>query len=277
MALVAVVSVKNGPGGSTTLLALASTWPVYGAKGRGLPLVVEADPAGGDWMLRFGGASEPGLATLAASARHGDLSATVVAGHAQVLPGGTTVVLAPDRPDKCQAALEGLAPVWEKGDWSSERVVLVDCGRLGRDAGVVEPVLRVADAVVVVCQGSADSLGHAAAAADRLRPWAKAVLVAVVGDSPWPVPEIVDALGVDGCVPLPWDPECARMLRGTAFVPRWWHRRPALRLFAGTGVLVRALEQHLPPPAPALDVPTLPTEAAATADLSQLISGRRSA
>lgn len=273
MALVAVVSVKNGPGGSTTLLALASTWPTYGAKGRTQPLVVEADPAGGDWMLRFEAASEPGLATLAAAARHGDLSTQLAAQHAQTLLGGTVIVVAPDRPEHCRAALEGLGPVWEKADWGGERVVLADCGRLGSDSAVLEPLLRAADVVVVVCEGSADSLGHAATAADRLRPLARAVVVAVVGDTAWSTVEIKQALGVDGCRQLPRDEDCARMLRGTRLVPRFWHRRPALELFAGAGALVRDLESYLAPP----DQPPEPVAAVASpqVDLAGLIGGRR--
>ncbi|MEY9969294.1 MinD-like ATPase involved in chromosome partitioning or flagellar assembly [Streptacidiphilus sp. MAP12-16] len=278
MALVAVVSVKNGPGGSTTVMALAATWPAYGAKGRAQPVVVEADPAGGDWMLRFNAASEPGLTTLAAAARHGDLSTTVLAQHAQVLPGGTVVVLAPDRPERCQAALEGLAPVWEMADWAGDpRMVLADCGRLGRDSSALEPLLRAADAVVVVCRGSADSLGHAATAADRLRPLAKAVVVAVVGESAWAATEIMQALGVDGCRLLPRDEECAQMLRGTRFVPRLWRRKPSLDLFAGAGALVRDLERFLTPPAPATEAPAHRVAVAepARADLSELIGSRR--
>jgi MinD-like ATPase involved in chromosome partitioning or flagellar assembly len=277
MALVAVVSVKNGPGGSTTLLALSAAWQNFGAKGRSQPLVVEADPAGGDWMLRFGAASEPGLATLATAARHGDLSTAVAAEHAQVLVGGTVIVVAPDRPDRCRAALEGLAPVWAQGDWSGERVVLADCGRLGTESAVVEPLLAVADAVVVVCRGSGDSLAHAATAAERLRPLAKAVLVAVVGESAWSTQEIIQALGVDGCRVLPHDEETAAMLHGARFTPRFWHRRPSLELFHKAGVLVRDLEEFLAPPAPMADPLPEPVAPSAPekADLTRLIGARR--
>src|SRR4029450_4811377 len=64
MAYVAFASAKASPGVTTTITALAATWP----RDRDL-LVAELDPAGGDLGVRFDLATEPGLVTPAAAGR----------------------------------------------------------------------------------------------------------------------------------------------------------------------------------------------------------------
>ena len=64
MGYIAFASAKGSPGVTTAVAALAATWPVD----REL-LVAEVDPAGGDLVVRFDLATEPGLVSLAAAGR----------------------------------------------------------------------------------------------------------------------------------------------------------------------------------------------------------------
>lgn len=101
--LVVLVSVKGAPGVTTSALALAGTWPTDRP-----PLVLEVDPSGGDLTAGFALASEPGLVSLAATARREAHRAEVAWEHTQVLPGGLPVVAAPVRAEQASAAVEVL-------------------------------------------------------------------------------------------------------------------------------------------------------------------------
>jgi MinD-like ATPase involved in chromosome partitioning or flagellar assembly len=61
--LLAVCSLKGSPGVTTLATALGARWPAGET-----PILVEADPAGGDLMARFRLNDAPGLVTLAVAA-----------------------------------------------------------------------------------------------------------------------------------------------------------------------------------------------------------------
>jgi hypothetical protein len=135
MAYIAFASAKGSPGVTTTVAALAATWP----QGRRL-LLAELDPAGGDLAVRFDLAPEPGLVTLAAAGRRALDERTLLA-HTQVIPGhgrhdahAPRVLPAPVSADQATAALVALrgrlAPVLEALPTIDGTDVLVDCGRL---------------------------------------------------------------------------------------------------------------------------------------------------
>ena len=95
--LVAVLSVKGSPGVTTFAVALAARWP---APYR--PVLVEADPSGGDLATRFSLNPTPGLLSLAAAARR-SADPAMVWQHAQGLPGGLPLVAAPPDADRARA------------------------------------------------------------------------------------------------------------------------------------------------------------------------------
>ncbi|MGE7433994.1 hypothetical protein [Kitasatospora sp. NPDC001175] len=248
MALIVVCSAKGSPGASAVALALAVTWPGQGP-GFGKPVVVEADPAGGEVMLRFGLPDSLSLVTLAAAARRTGLSEEVVRAHAQRLQGGVLVVPAPAAAEKSTAALAALESLWAEGEFASGTVV-ADIGRLGAPLGPVGELVGAADAAVLVTCGSVEELAHAEAAVGRLRPGVKHVVVTVVGPCAWPPQEIAHVLGADQCHLLPVDHATAGVLRGGPSVrPSWLRRRRRPNpLFDAAYHLALGLSQLLPQP-----------------------------
>ncbi len=239
MPVIVVGSAKGSPGASTTALALAAAWP-----GQARLLVVEADASGGDALLRFGMRETPGLVSLAAASRRSGVTAALVREHAQRLPGGVEVVVAPAEAGQCTAALDALGEAWADADLGGALVV-ADCGRLGLDTGAATELLRIADAVVLVSGGAVEALGHTAAAAGRLRPHAGYLVVAVVGRCAWPATEVEAALGADTCVMLPYDEASAALLRGAPVPRRRWLARPRHPLMDAARRLAVVLEREL--------------------------------
>src|ERR687897_357205 len=111
MGYVAFASAKASPGVTTTIAALAATWPAE----RDL-VVAELDPAGGDLVVRFDLAAEPGLVSLAAAGRR-QLDRSTFVDHTQPLPfvagdegpsGSRRVLVGPVAADQAGAALAAL-------------------------------------------------------------------------------------------------------------------------------------------------------------------------
>src|ERR687892_1308594 len=131
MAYVAFASAKASPGVTTAIAALAATWPAE----RDL-VVAELDPSGGDLVVRFDLATEPGLVTLAASGRR-DLGPETLLAHTQALPrlaeddgAARRVLTAPVSADQATAALTALRGGLPRALDAVDADVLVDCGRL---------------------------------------------------------------------------------------------------------------------------------------------------
>src|ERR671918_2515995 len=99
MAYVAFASAKASPGVTTTVAALAATWPAE----RDL-VVAELDPSGGDLAVRFDLAAEPGLVSLAAAGRR-ELDRSTFVAHTQPLP----VAAGPDATSDAASDGDGVA------------------------------------------------------------------------------------------------------------------------------------------------------------------------
>lgn len=154
MSLVGLCSAHGSPGVTTAALALGAAWPPSREA-----VVVEADPFGGVVAARFGLGDTPGLGSLAVAARTG-LTAEILAGHAQPLPGGLLVVVGASSPEQAGAVVRDVsAPLADLAVGGGVDVV-VDCGRVGPGTASVE-LLRRADLVMVVVRPSADQLRHA--------------------------------------------------------------------------------------------------------------------
>lgn len=230
MTLIALCSASGAPGVTCSALALASQWP-----GPGRPIVVEADPKGGDLALRFGLAQKPGLLAWAAAARRGDIPSPL--SHVQRLPGGPRVLLAPPGHEQTRAALEllvchpGARELWTAGEFGGQLVLLADVGRLGAEQDVQAMLLGAADTVLLVCRPEMEAIAHVEArqealcelVGDRLR-------TLVIGSRPYRKAEIDAALQSD-CLVLPHSPAETLGLLGEPSA-RWLPMRRRLRTAA---------------------------------------------
>lgn len=187
MSLITVVKAKSD-GATTAVLALASVWPSTRRV-----LVAEMDPAGGDLAARYGMPAEPGLVTLAAAARR-DLSDHTVWQHAQALPGGMPALVAPPAAEQCHAALRSLGgrlAALVSNDPGLD--VLADCGRLDPESPALDVVHR-SDLVLFVARPTAEEVAHLRSRAASVRSPNGEVGLVLIGEDPYPGPEVAAAV-----------------------------------------------------------------------------------
>jgi hypothetical protein len=253
--LLALGSVKSSPGVTTAAVALGARWPA-----RDVPVVVEADPAGGDLLARYRMEPYPGLVSLAAAARRG-ADPGLLWRHTQPLPGGLPVVVGAMGGEQARAAVTELlaaegVPVLRRAEPSTTPadpaaagtgtgggrgihgnaagaggrvVVLADCGRLDSLSAAV-PLVRAADALVLLTRPVAAELAHLAALLPALAGWCPRIGLVLVG-SGYGAVDVERLLGAPVLGRLPHDPAGARVLRG---VPgRAWPAKSALGRAAG--------------------------------------------
>ncbi len=225
MTLIAFGSLKASPGVTTTVLAVAATWP---GEAR---LVVECDPAGGDLAARFRLAETPGLVSLAAASRR-DRGPELLWAHTQALPGGLPVVVGPAGADQARAALGVLtapgAGLLIRSHQPEGSVVLADCGRVDPDSPAA-PLLRAAHLVLLVARPRLSEVAHLAARIDALRATVAALGLVLVDDGFYPPREIAEALEVPVVGVLPKDPRGAAVLSNQVGHRRGVARLPLLR------------------------------------------------
>ncbi|WP_030442479.1 hypothetical protein [Actinoplanes subtropicus] len=222
----AVGSVSGAPGASCAALGMAALWSPRPA------LAVEADPGGGVLAARFGLPQGPGLARLAAAARHGapvvgaarfvqqvPLGLNVIAGPGDAREAASAVTILAARP---QAAVRHLAPV-----------VVLDLGRLYVDSPALR-LLSAADAVVLVTHPTDEHLHHLYTRLpdlhDRARPGALGL--AVTGKTHYTAQEIAGQLGAPVWAYLPRDRWGAGVLTGRMTGRVWFRTRLAHTLKA---------------------------------------------
>ena len=207
--LIGLCSVKGSPGVTTTAVALAMRWP--GAE----PILLEADPAGGDLGTRFGLASLPGLGSLAAAARRSDDPAQL-AEHCQTLPGGPPVVVGPVGAEQAQAMLAMLAgrgaQLLRAVAADPNVVVLLDAGRVQPGSPTVW-LLRGASAVLVLARPRAEDLAHVTGVLRVVPTWTRCPGLVLIGGGYSPA-EVERELGIPALATLPDDPRGADVLCG---------------------------------------------------------------
>jgi hypothetical protein len=249
MAYVAFASAKASPGVTTSVTALAATWP----RDRDL-VVAELDPAGGDLGVRFDLATEPGLVTLAAAGRR-ELDRSTFVGHTQALPfaaptttdgdpraGVRRVLVGPVAADQAGAALAALRGALPGVLSSLGADALVDCGRLDPNS-VAHDIVTEADLLVVVARPVVAEVHHLAARLAALRPRSQSLLL--VGDRPYSVAEVAEAVGASPLGTLPLDERAATALGvGRPSGPRALRRS---RLLREARALAEGLAGWLPP------------------------------
>ncbi|MFC0107921.1 hypothetical protein [Kibdelosporangium aridum] len=210
--LIAVCSLKGSPGVTTLATALGARWP-----GQESPIVVEADPAGGDLMVRFRLPDTPGLVSLAAAARgRGGSDPNLLTQHTQFLPGGLQVVLGPVGAEQARAALSvltagGLSPMRRAANQPGVTVI-VDCGRADPDSPAV-PIIRSADAMLLVARPHDDELAHVALKVQAAQRWSSRPCFVLVGDG-YSTTEVSQAIGIPVMGRIPRDDKGAAVLCG---------------------------------------------------------------
>lgn len=183
--MIVVGSATGAPGATTTALAVAA-WLDDA-------ILVEADPDGGVLALRYGLGLEPGVVTLGAGSQS---DTDGVLAHAQMLPGGTHVVVGPETAERATHLwrLAGTGLIRTLGS-VADRTTVLDAGRLGPSS----PLLGLVDAaaaVAVVCRSIA---AEVIAAADRVavlgRDGSNVGLV-LIGDRPYSAADVATQMDV---------------------------------------------------------------------------------
>ena len=124
MAVAPFVGLKGSSWVTTACLDAGAMWPAQ----RGAPIVIECDPGGGDIAALYDLEVMPGIVSLAAELERGGVDPgradELIAAHAQHLPGGLRVVVAPTSPEEVRLPLERLAqdlPLLAQGERRSHR------------------------------------------------------------------------------------------------------------------------------------------------------------
>ena len=226
--LVAVCSLKGSPGVTTLATAMAARWPAEEN-----PILVEADPAGGDLMARFRLAETPGLVSLAAAARR-NTDPALLAQHAQLLPSSLRVVVGPVGSEQAHAALAalGTGPTSALRRAADQRdvAVIVDCGRVDPDSPAL-PIIRIADVMLLVARPRDDELAHVALKLPAAQRWSARPCFVLVGDG-YATRDVSRTLGIPVAGRIPQDAKGAAAFRGHSNVRHGPARSPLGRAAA---------------------------------------------
>ncbi|GGK43276.1 hypothetical protein GCM10010124_40060 [Pilimelia terevasa] len=243
----ALTYVKGRPGCTTTALGLAALAPA-----RSNAVLVECDPAGGDLIRRHQLAATPNLMdlTTAAQATTGAQDMFMQAGASVIQDVVLNDVVVPAVPAPpggahARAVLPALTAAGPAVLAQAGRLVVADCGRL--DFGSpVWPLLRLADAVLVVVRARPDELAHLREAMGPLMEAAGGRLrILLAHGSLYPAAEVADILSTHTVAQVGGDWEAVRVLgplpndrRGAAVLGGWlmagrrWRHLPLPRAHA---------------------------------------------
>lgn len=217
MAKIGFASVRSC-GVTSLALGLAALWPQD-------RVLMELDPAGGSLAAVGGLPSEPGLVSLAASARrHSDPA--LVFEHGQVLPDGVPVVCGPPSAERARSALvmlSGLLARLEELDVD----VLCDHGRLDPGGENVACFER-SHLSVLACRPHLADL-HALAGFFDGRSDCPRPLLVLIGDGPYPAEEIAEVFGTEVVGQVPWDTNAAAVIGTESSSGRQLARTPLVR------------------------------------------------
>jgi Flp pilus assembly CpaE family ATPase len=225
--MLAVVAAKGAPGATTTAAGLAAVAAIRGESA----LLVEFDLSGGSVALEARLSLDPGLQSLAAAARHG-LDPSLIDAHAQQLPNGARVLVAPTSPDRARSAMGSLAAGLATHLPHLTGITVVDLGRWDGDERV-SAVLAAATEVLVVTAPSVVGTEHTRSRLRELEHLNTHIRVVCVGEAPYPASEVAAALGVAHEPALVRDERAAELIRSGAVLDRWLRRTGLARSISG--------------------------------------------
>lgn len=221
--LVCVAGSKGSPGATTLAVALASSVPTDS----GRVLLIDADPDGGDLAAMLGGATNPGLVTLAAATRHG-FARDEVARHVQPIGDTISLLAAPPSPDQAASTLASLGRGFAES--LSDTPAVADLGRWRPNSPAAE-LVRAAAATVLVVRPTVAGVAHARWAFADLSSRCRRVVVTTRGERPYGPDEVAAALGAESAVFVPVDRTAVSVLAGG----RWSRRAPLGRAARALG------------------------------------------
>lgn len=201
--IVVTCSAKHAPGATT--LALALTCALSTGANEAPPLLIETDAGGGDLAARLGLPTDPGLASLAAASRHGGDDGAIWR-HANVLPGGGAVVLAPTDPGQCVSCSRTMGPRLTTLLEQTGVDAVIDAGRMP-DASAM-PALGREDWILVACRPDLAGIEHTRRLAADIRTARQSVNLGVVtvGDRPYGPTDVTAAMDPTVAFAVPIDP-----------------------------------------------------------------------
>lgn len=232
MSIIAVAGGKHSPGATTLAVTLACT-----AGDHLSPLLVEADPAGGDLAARTGRPFDPGLLSLAAAGRRG-LTEGLLDAHTQTLSNGVTALLGPPSPEQAAAALTGIARALGPVLVERRGPMVIDAGRWDARSPARE-LLQMADVVLVVFRPAVEGVEHVRVRLATLEGVAVRLVAVSVGERPYSALEVAAVVAPVEVRTIDADPRAAAALAAGAPIDRWLRRSPLVRSVA-------ALAEQLP-------------------------------
>jgi hypothetical protein len=229
MSIVALCTPAGSSGTTTTSVLLGAMAPANTAV-----IVAECDPSGGDIAAWAQLGIAPGWVTAVAAS---DRSWTGLLHHAQALPSGLQVLVAPARGTEARTTIAEAARGFAGLLTSMPDVIaFADCGRVGESAPVWASRAQL---TVLLVRQSAQSapatvaiVDRALEALDTLRGACPRVGVVLVGGEPYPAREIEAALGVPLFGALPDDRAGAGVVAGSWTLGRRAARSPLARAAA---------------------------------------------
>jgi hypothetical protein len=210
MTLITFASIKGSPGVTTLACLVGATWPA----GR-RAIVAECDSHGGDLASRFNLSTKTGWQSLAIAARRGDAGRSIE-DHLQNLPGGLEVLVGNQGGNADgvgrHAGQEAANTVRELAQCEHTDVI-VDLGRLHFGSPETQMWLGLSATVCILFRSDAASIGHARDRARALRELCGGrLLLVVVGNGPYSVPEIERFVGTTDIIEIADDPSAAAVL-----------------------------------------------------------------
>jgi Flp pilus assembly CpaE family ATPase len=174
-------SAKHSPGATT--LALAASCALAPVGEDTPPLLVELDTAGGDLAARLGLPTDPGLASLAAASRHGG-DETTIWRHANTLPAGGAVVVAPTDPVQCLSSSRTIGPSLATVLEQAAADAVLDVGRVPSVSAL--PEIGRSDWVLVACRPDLAGIEHTRRLVTGIQEESpRNIAVVMVGDRPY--------------------------------------------------------------------------------------------
>lgn len=186
MSIVTVVSTKHSPGATTLAMLLANVADPFT-----LPLVLEADPAGGDLAARTGSLFDPGMASAVAAALL-EPAPRVLDEHCRPLPSGVGVVIGSLTPARLASYVLASADVLAPLARCRAGVTLVDAGRWSSPAAAAWAA--AADATLVAMRAEVDSAEHVAVRLPEIEAVCPLVRAVVVGSGPLSVRDVQEII-----------------------------------------------------------------------------------